>query len=887
MTTSPVSETGGDFVMQHLDQRRIVNRRKLGKRADDRRKVYYKLQTEQVLEKTALSEQDCVDYCSYIKKGSLSQFGIVKLSSLMLDATFSLHRDALHKPFFVDEIERRTTLLAYSVIMKQDSITAALLRGDIDPTRCIPDDCYGMEVGDRVELSRLVKRKMMGLYPAYTVYILQCFVQSYMRHSMEVRDGSSKSDDRECQHCNNKGGKYIVEVLPCCHCICSECYWRQAVLPIRSNYCDIVCPLPDCNCPLTPTLDPHPLGTEHDQGNENDVGEVRDGDHIQVATEVRQSSIAKWRLLPYDVKELERQENANVTSSGKKDKARKFRGGRQVPFCALSASQLCRHLMGRTRSQRNKEIHKVCTIPFPGQSARVTALVEAGCHIDVVNEYGQTPLLVAIYVGCEVDMVQTLLRAGADPNACDPIGMTALDVAESRRSGKDKRQVAELLLSYGARRGGIKTERDSAGEEEREEEGEGEERTDRLEKSLEKLCIAPCNHPTTIGTVVELLNADNPLCIHLPGEYRYGAYVLDDCLMPAFLDLLEGYYLQLKNRTKAGSNTYQEEEGSSKNGEGDDNKREHMSELDNDRGAGCDRYYFHDVTSTLVINTINNTLQRLLDTEDGDGDGVISLKKMVCSLQSRTEEPRSDGKRYNEQDERAVFVCWQGLLINTSAYMYPETTQPRSVPLLIMPTFRYLCYNQHGSRSAPHIDLVKAVWVNEGDANADNAQGADHDEDTDEDAIGDNISSDVHFRRSTHTFILYLGPCHTVHGGDTALLQRLPPPQTTEAEMYALGDVYTASKNDDGRTTDVVIDSKTEELVDDNVIVSVRPRRGRILIFPHSQPHTGRIVNMESMSPLASSTNSSHDNDGGGGVSVLAEGSKVLLRGEIYLRTDG
>ena len=67
MTTSPVSETGGDFVMQHLDQRRIVNRRKLGKRADDRRKVYYKLQTEQVFEKTALSEQDCVDYCSYIK----------------------------------------------------------------------------------------------------------------------------------------------------------------------------------------------------------------------------------------------------------------------------------------------------------------------------------------------------------------------------------------------------------------------------------------------------------------------------------------------------------------------------------------------------------------------------------------------------------------------------------------------------------------------------------------------------------------------------------------------------------------------------------------------------------------------------------------------------
>lgn len=62
-------------------------------------------------------------------------------------------------------------------------------------------------------------------------------------------------------------------------------------------------------------------------------------------------------------------------------------------------------------------------------------------------------------------------------------------------------------------------------------------------------------------------------------------------------------------------------------------------------------------------------------------------------------------------------------------------------------------------------------------------------------------------KRSTHTFILYLHDCE--HGGETALLQELSP---------------------DG------------PLAKHEVIAQVKPRRGRLLLFPHACPHEGKEV---------------------------------------------
>jgi hypothetical protein len=105
---------------------------------------------------------------------------------------------------------------------------------------------------------------------------------------------------------------------------------------------------------------------------------------------------------------------------------------------------------------------------------------------------------------------------------------------------------------------------------------------------------------------------------------------------------------------------------------------------------------------------------------------------------------------------------------------------------------RFLHYEEVGGELAPHIDLART----------DNAG-----------------------KRSTHTFLLYLADCAT--GGETVLLNDL--------------NAYKLRADESGRTA--------------NVIAAVKPKRGRVLIFPHICPHAGVAV---------------------------VEVPKVLLRGELY-----
>ena len=105
---------------------------------------------------------------------------------------------------------------------------------------------------------------------------------------------------------------------------------------------------------------------------------------------------------------------------------------------------------------------------------------------------------------------------------------------------------------------------------------------------------------------------------------------------------------------------------------------------------------------------------------------------------------------------------------------------------------RFLHYQEVGGELPPHIDLAR---------------------------------TDMTGRRSTHTFLLYLADCST--GGETVLLHDL--------------NAYKLRADENGRA--------------ENVIAAVKPKRGRLLIFPHVCPHAGVAV---------------------------VEVPKVLLRGELY-----
>jgi ankyrin repeat protein len=56
----------------------------------------------------------------------------------------------------------------------------------------------------------------------------------------------------------------------------------------------------------------------------------------------------------------------------------------------------------------------------------VRALVQAGADVNARNNDGSTPLIVAAFL-CRTDIVQHLLAHGADKNAKDKAGHTALE----------------------------------------------------------------------------------------------------------------------------------------------------------------------------------------------------------------------------------------------------------------------------------------------------------------------------------------------------------------------------------------------------------------------------------------------------------------------------
>ena len=99
---------------------------------------------------------------------------------------------------------------------------------------------------------------------------------------------------------------------------------------------------------------------------------------------------------------------------------------------------------GESSAMSGEDFLELCKDGTPGDIERA---IKAGANLEARNEYGETPLLVAIEHNENSGVVAVLIEGGADMNAKDENGETALITATENREDTD---VLMMLLKAGA-----------------------------------------------------------------------------------------------------------------------------------------------------------------------------------------------------------------------------------------------------------------------------------------------------------------------------------------------------------------------------------------------------------------------------------------------------
>jgi 2OG-Fe(II) oxygenase superfamily len=248
-----------------------------------------------------------------------------------------------------------------------------------------------------------------------------------------------------------------------------------------------------------------------------------------------------------------------------------------------------------------------------------------------------------------------------------------------------------------------------------------------------------------------------------------------------------------------------------------------------ERGAteSASRSYFCDATG-WVVSGIADALSCLQSSPALNGLGLRGVKDADADAagQTFTQFYQDSGTREGEAEEGST--CSSNDSENGSdrnpRYDFDAELQESDAPRTresspsrryrtpvrgALAHMRFLTYSHAGSCSPPHTDLSRRTQDG---------------------------------RCSTHTFLLYLTDCES--GGETRLLRSVNPKSRA---VDALSDGRGSGRREDvedvsGAVSPVVISGSDSASAASNVLATIRPRRGRVLIFPHCCPHEGRAA---------------------------------------------
>ncbi|GKY99323.1 hypothetical protein MPSEU_000887400 [Mayamaea pseudoterrestris] len=201
-----------------------------------------------------------------------------------------------------------------------------------------------------------------------------------------------------CSICFTKDPLLCCDMAKCGGA-CELCWWKNVVecLERLEDYL-VTCPV--CCCSSNAAIDNSSVG-------------ARD------PVTLREESLQKYEALPYDIKELRKRD---PKSSGKKPQ-----GPKEEDILVSSWTAAVAPLVGPTMELRRDRFFLRVT---KGHFHHIKGFLSLGIDVDMQNEYGQTALYIAAWLGY-TQIVQTLLDYGADTSRLAHGGLSALAAAQA------------------------------------------------------------------------------------------------------------------------------------------------------------------------------------------------------------------------------------------------------------------------------------------------------------------------------------------------------------------------------------------------------------------------------------------------------------------------
>ena len=279
----------------------------------------------------------------------------------------------VNRLFVVDSGNSRS-LLHHAVMMNRDKIAIALLRA-----------------GASID----------GFHRHHAVSYPLPYIAWLLRYEL-----TRSTNDSICAHCG-KTGVSCVHFAICEHLVCSHCFWggidkldglhwNHETSEVWRDMLDAVICCPMCG-----------------QGvNTDPQHTIRNLSLLMLPPcACKTSSYLKWKALPEVIPAHHKHTPATTRD--------KSHGG------AMHLSEMAVVALGNTQSQRLDELRKGIA---RNDVRRVAAVIEAGVHLDSVDEYGMTALMLAVWLK-HINVVKILLAAGADRAVCDALGNSAWTIS--------------------------------------------------------------------------------------------------------------------------------------------------------------------------------------------------------------------------------------------------------------------------------------------------------------------------------------------------------------------------------------------------------------------------------------------------------------------------